>query len=150
MARRYEAMADYSELLQRIREAAGDPNGKLMQDELVQHIASMRADSLSLRRIYGQGIAVHGVSSPAPIQAKAIREAQATPPARCPQCKREGFLHTTWCSYGMGSAAVSVPDNELPGMWERADFMGGQDEVRGSASNAGVQPSDKETKGTPK
>jgi hypothetical protein len=32
---------DYSELLQRIREAAGDPNGKLMQDELVDHIAKL-------------------------------------------------------------------------------------------------------------
>jgi hypothetical protein len=29
------------------------------------------------------------------------------------------------------AAARSVPDNELPGMWERADFEGGEDEVRG-------------------
>lgn len=36
---------DYSELLQRIREAAGDPTGKLMQDELVERIAKLCAPS---------------------------------------------------------------------------------------------------------
>jgi hypothetical protein len=34
------AIPDYSELLQRIRAAAGDPGGKLMQDELVARIAA--------------------------------------------------------------------------------------------------------------
>ncbi len=36
---------DYSELLQQIREAAGDPTGKLMPDELVEHIAKMQRDA---------------------------------------------------------------------------------------------------------
>lgn len=29
----------------------------------------------------------------------------STEPARCPQCKREGFLHATWCTAGMEDAA---------------------------------------------
>lgn len=43
-----DEMNDYPGLLSfiaAIREAAGDPTGKLMQDELVAHIAALRADA---------------------------------------------------------------------------------------------------------
>jgi hypothetical protein len=32
---------DYSDLLQQLREAAGDPRGKLMQDEFVEHVRKL-------------------------------------------------------------------------------------------------------------
>jgi hypothetical protein len=34
----------------------------------------------------------------------------ASRPARCPQCKREGFLHSTWCPVGMGADGVGAID----------------------------------------
>jgi hypothetical protein len=40
---RVAVSADYSDLLHRIRVAAGDPKGKLMQDELVARIAALAA-----------------------------------------------------------------------------------------------------------
>ena len=40
---------------------------------------------------------------------------------------RREFTHAV----AAGVPACDIPDNELPGMWERADFEGGQDEVRG-------------------
>lgn len=33
---------------------------------------------------------------------------------------------------------TEIPDDELPGMWEKADFMGGQDHVRGP--NIEIEP----------
>lgn len=36
-------------LISDIRDAAGDPHGKLMQDELVEHIRKLKEDSDKLR-----------------------------------------------------------------------------------------------------
>lgn len=29
-------------------------------------------------------------------------------PARCPECRREGFLHTTWCKVGMDAVVIGI------------------------------------------
>lgn len=43
------------------------------------------------------------------------------------------FIRDEFVSRGatLPSPLSEIPDNELPGMWERADFEGGQEEVRG-------------------
>jgi hypothetical protein len=52
-------------------------------------------------------------------------------------------------SDGKTQAGDAIPDAELPGMWERSDFEGGQDEVRGPdwkrpAGDAGAVLSDED------
>lgn len=51
---------DYSELLQRIREAAGDPTGKLMQDELLQRIEAAMSDAFCGPRTLAVRITLDG------------------------------------------------------------------------------------------
>ena len=38
-------------LMSDIRDAAGDPNGKLMQDELIEHIRNLKKDSDKLKTL---------------------------------------------------------------------------------------------------
>lgn len=53
----------------------------------------------------------------------------------CERLKHSEYICT--CGLAEKLAALShkekaeIPDNELPGMWERADFTGGREEVRG-------------------
>lgn len=65
--------------------------------------------------------------------------------ARCPQCKREGFLHATWCSVGMeptplAGDAVQKEGAAVPAgvLVDEQDFNAAADRLRNEYTKAGV------------